>query len=58
MDDLAAVKDADTDSFDRAIGACFFMGFDGTEVTPQIRTLIVEHHLGAILLTTKNLKSM
>jgi beta-N-acetylhexosaminidase len=58
MDDIAAVKDADTDSFDRAIGACFFMGFDGTEVTPQIRTLIEEHHLGAILLTTKNLKSM
>jgi len=57
MDDIAAVKDADSDSFDRAIGACFFMGFDGTEVTPQIRTLIVEHHLGAILLTTKNFKS-
>ncbi|TVY82126.1 Beta-hexosaminidase [Lachnellula suecica] len=42
---------------DWAIGACFFMGFDGTEVTPQIRTLIVDHHLGAILLTTKNLKT-
>ncbi|TVY87074.1 Beta-hexosaminidase [Lachnellula willkommii] len=42
---------------DWAIGACFFMGFDGTEVTPQIRTLIEDHHLGAILLTTKNLKT-
>lgn len=42
---------------DWAIGACFFMGFGGTEVTPQIRTLIEDHHLGAILLTTKNLKS-
>jgi hypothetical protein len=34
----------------------FYMGFDGTEVTPQIRTLIEDHHLGSILLTTKNLK--
>jgi hypothetical protein len=33
------------------------MGWEGTEVTPQIRTLIEDHHLGAILLTTKNLKS-
>jgi beta-N-acetylhexosaminidase len=32
-------------------------GWEGTEVTPQIRTLIEDHHLGAILLTTKNLKS-
>ncbi|KAI4762641.1 glycoside hydrolase [Aureobasidium sp. EXF-12344] len=32
-------------------------GFDGTAVTPQIRTLIQEHHLGSILLTAKNLKS-
>ena len=32
------------------------MGWDGTEVTPQIRTLIEEHHLGSILLTAKNLK--
>ncbi|EPE28885.1 (Trans)glycosidase [Glarea lozoyensis ATCC 20868] len=42
---------------DWAIGAMFYMGFDGTEVTPQIRTLIEDHHLGSILLTTKNLKS-
>lgn len=32
------------------------MGWDGTEVTPQIRNLIEEHHLGSILLTAKNLK--
>jgi beta-N-acetylhexosaminidase len=32
------------------------MGFDGTAVTPQIRTLIEEHYLGCILLTAKNLK--
>ncbi len=32
------------------------MGWDGTEVTPQIRSLIEEHHLGSILLTAKNLK--
>lgn len=32
------------------------MGWDGTEVTPQIRTLIEDHHLGSIILTAKNLK--
>lgn len=32
------------------------MGWDGTEVTPQIRNLIVNHHLGSIILTAKNLK--
>jgi beta-N-acetylhexosaminidase len=32
------------------------MGWDGTEVTPQIRSLIEQHHLGSILLTAKNLK--
>lgn len=42
----------------RAIGSMFFMGWEGTEVTPQIRTLIEVHHLGAILLGTKNLRSM
>jgi beta-N-acetylhexosaminidase len=34
------------------------MGWDGTEVTPQIRTLIEQHYLGSILLTAKNLKCM
>lgn len=33
------------------------MGWDGTSVTPQIRSLIEEHHLGSIILTAKNLKS-
>ncbi|RFN45789.1 beta-n-acetylhexosaminidase [Fusarium flagelliforme] len=42
---------------DRAIGQILIMGWDGTEVTPQIRTLIEEHHLGSIILTAKNLKS-
>jgi hypothetical protein len=32
------------------------MGFDGPVVTPHIKTLIEEHHLGSILLTAKNLK--
>lgn len=32
------------------------MGWDGTEVTPQIKNLIENHHLGSILLTAKNLK--
>ncbi|KAI1197857.1 glycoside hydrolase family 3 protein [Nemania serpens] len=33
------------------------MGWDGTEVTPPIRNLIENHHLGSIILTAKNLKS-
>jgi len=40
----------------RAIGQMLIMGWDGTEVTPQIRNLIEDHHLGSILLTAKNLK--
>lgn len=32
------------------------MGWDGTTVTPQIRSLIEDHHLGSIILTAKNLK--
>jgi beta-N-acetylhexosaminidase len=32
------------------------MGFEGTEVTPQIRKLISEHHIGSILLKASNLK--
>lgn len=39
----------------RAMGQMFVMGFDGTEVTPQIQSLIEKHHLGTILLTAKNL---
>ncbi|KAF2803824.1 glycoside hydrolase [Mytilinidion resinicola] len=45
------------DDLDRTMGQLFMMGFDGTTVTPQIRTLIEKHHLGCILLTAKNLKS-
>ncbi|CAK7217823.1 hypothetical protein SEUCBS140593_003341 [Sporothrix eucalyptigena] len=45
------------DDLDWAIGQMLIMGWDGTEVTPQIRHLIEEHHLGSILLTAKNLKS-
>ncbi|KAF2788487.1 glycoside hydrolase family 3 protein [Melanomma pulvis-pyrius CBS 109.77] len=45
------------DDLDSTMGQLFMMGFDGTSVTPQIRTLIEKHHLGCILLTAKNLKS-
>lgn len=37
------------------MGQLFMMGFDGTEVTPQIKILIERHYLGTILLTAKNL---
>ncbi|KAJ4177025.1 hypothetical protein NW755_014091 [Fusarium falciforme] len=39
-----------------AIGQMLFMGWDGSEVTPQVRKLIQEHHVGSIILTAKNLK--
>jgi hypothetical protein len=42
--------------FSSTMGQLFMMGFDGTTVTPEIRQLIEEHHLGSILLTAKNLK--
>lgn len=45
------------DDLDRVSGQIFMMGFDGTEVTPQIKRLIEVHHLGTILLTAKNLQS-
>jgi hypothetical protein len=32
------------------------MGFDGTSVSPQIRSLIEDYHLGSVLLSAKNLK--
>lgn len=38
------------------MGQLFMMGFDGTTVDPQIRSLIEDYHLGAVLLTAKNLK--
>jgi beta-N-acetylhexosaminidase len=38
------------------MGQLFMMGFDGTTVSPQIRSLIENYHLGSILLTAKNLK--
>ncbi|KXT05093.1 hypothetical protein AC578_7572 [Pseudocercospora eumusae] len=33
------------------------MGFEGTTITPQIRKLITEHHIGSLLLTAKNFKN-
>lgn len=45
-----------TNAGNRAMGQLFMMGWEGQEVTPQIRSLIEDHHLGSIILTTKNLK--
>ncbi|RKF77740.1 Beta-hexosaminidase [Golovinomyces cichoracearum] len=36
-----------------AMGQLFFMGWEGTEVTPQIKTLIEDHHLAAAQQTAK-----
>ena len=32
------------------------MGFDGTSVTDQVKTLIEQYHVGSILLKAQNLK--
>jgi beta-N-acetylhexosaminidase len=34
------------------------IGFDGTAITEQLYDLIEQRHIGSILLTAKNLKSM
>jgi beta-N-acetylhexosaminidase len=55
-----ASDDSDLDplwhDLDWSIGQIVLMGWDGIEVTPQIRSLIEDHHLGSIILTAKNLK--
>ncbi|KAJ5903756.1 hypothetical protein N7504_006139 [Penicillium tannophilum] len=45
------------EDLDRQMGQLFMMGFDGTSVSPEIRSLIEDYHLGSILLSAKNLKS-
>ncbi|KOS45527.1 hypothetical protein ACN38_g3536 [Penicillium nordicum] len=45
------------EDLDRQMGQLFMMGFDGTSANPQIRSLIENYHLGAVLLCAKNLKS-
>ncbi|KAH8808566.1 glycoside hydrolase superfamily [Xylogone sp. PMI_703] len=57
MADVEEPLDPTWDDLDWAIGQCFMVGFVGTEVTPQIRTLIEDHHIGTIMLTAKNLKT-
>ena len=41
----------------RVHGQLFMMGFESTEVTPQIKELIEDYNVGTILLTAKNLRS-
>ncbi|KAF3937962.1 Beta-hexosaminidase [Dactylella cylindrospora] len=47
----------DNDQLAWDIGAVFMMGFSGTTVTPQVKQLIEQHHLGTIMLSGKNFKS-
>ena len=44
------------DGCNRQVGQLFLMGFDGTTVNDQIKSLIEDYHVGSILLTAKNLK--
>ncbi|WEW59048.1 glycoside hydrolase family 3 protein [Emydomyces testavorans] len=59
---MAAAKEKElssewNDNLDRQMGQLFVMGFGGTSVDPQIRSLIEDYHLGSVILTAKNLKS-
>lgn len=38
----------------RQLGQLFIMGFDGTTINDQLRSLIVSYHVGSILLAAKN----
>jgi hypothetical protein len=42
----------------RLLGAMFLMGFEGTTVTPHIRSLIEDYRLGAVLLNARNFVCM
>lgn len=59
-DELASLNCQDspplTYIYDRQLGQLFMMGFDGTSVTQQVRTLIEKYHVGSILLKAQNLK--
>lgn len=56
---LEVRKDSfNADPCGRQMGQLFMMGFDGTSVNPQIRSLIEDYHLGSVLLSAKNLKCM
>lgn len=44
-----------SEPYDRLIGSLFILGFEGTEITPQIRSLIEQHHVGSICISAKNL---
>jgi beta-N-acetylhexosaminidase len=46
----------DANGCNRQMGQLFMMGFDGTTVNDQIKSLIEDYHVGSILLTAKNLK--
>lgn len=43
-------------TLDRQMGQLFMMGFSGTTVDPQVKSLIEDYHVGSILITAKNLK--
>jgi hypothetical protein len=45
-----------TNTFTRHLGQLFMMGFDGTSVNSQVRSLIEDYHVGSVLLSAKNLK--
>jgi len=45
------------DDLDRSVGQMFMAGFDGADVTSQIKEVIEKYHVGSILLTAKNLIS-
>ncbi|KIY66736.1 glycoside hydrolase family 3 protein [Cylindrobasidium torrendii FP15055 ss-10] len=45
-----------SDTLRRQVGQHFVLGFDGLEVTADIRMLIQQHHLGSVILMKRNVQ--
>ncbi len=45
-------------TLDQQIGQLFMVGFPGASVTDEIRALIVERHVGGVVLFTRNIRDV
>jgi len=44
-------------SLEEKIGQVMIIGFDGTTLTPEIKTMITEYHVGGVILFARNVES-
>ena len=45
-------------SLEEKVGQLFQIGFDGTEVTPEVKEMIEEYHVGGIIYFRRNIESL